>query len=417
MANKEDNAWELLRKSHFILNKLPDFLRIRTKQDMRSHLSFHANDSEMLALPSTIDAGRGTDATTVVRDELRDHPCGKENYTAISPAIDAGGQGIDLSTIFKGDISNHFTERVLRAKSGATLEVLPSGLEVYRGGESGATLVFLGWRMRPTRQEGLSLDEWWDLRVVPKLNKLEREQEYPATIEEALSSPSSIKFLDQDALQDMMWQIKAAIKTEEINTRNGIINVFELPVVGEKYCVYTDPSNGDEDPFHTVVLKPRTGVGVCEATGWLRAEECAKVHDELVRYFNNAHNSYEINAQAGGTFGATLNNLSTPNQAVRRKAEGEIIKDKLGQYISPQLKKSIISDLELPIRRRLLVSHHRETIQQMQNLIKFPGEDIPRVPTGMHDDTIMAWAGAWRLQKYMVFGTMKIQSFSYKESG
>ncbi len=414
----EVEAWDLVAKARFIYKHLPDYMKRTLENDTRSWLTFAANDSEIKAMPSTDKAGRGTDTTIVIRDEVAQHQNAKENFAAIGPTLDSGGQSIDLSTIDKLDSSNHFTKRVNEAYHGAIRTDYPSGLTLFRKGKFEPVLVFAGWKLRPTRQEGLSLDEWFNLRIKPKYNAFTIEQEYPATIEEALRPTQERAFFDVIALDDMLMHILPPLtRGHTVPTYNGMVRVYKPPVVGEKYIIFTDPSDGVDDPFHTVVMHARTYEGVCEAYGKITADRCAEIHDSLVRGYNNAFNSYEVNANAGGKFAESIKNLETPSQAPRWDIQtGKVIPDKQGWWTSPQSKKIMLYGLEEAIRSHNIISHDRDTIQQFQAFIVPEGE-LPQKMRGCFDDAIMAWAGVWQLSKHLIpIGTAKFSSFQYRTS-
>lgn len=400
------------------MNNLPEFLRPMLKHpDSKEIIDFTTHEAKLMALASTEKAGHSMDATFVIRDELARHPYGADSFRAVGPAIDAGGQLIDCSTIIKNDANNHFTERVLKALRGATRKDLPSGLSLYTGGESGAMLVFGGWRLRPVRQEGLSLDEWFELRVKPKYSALDIEEQYPETIEQALKQPEVSAFFDITVTEEMMSQVMPPLHSGgKVDTRNGIINVYKLPVIGTKYVIFTDPSDGKEDPFHTVVMDARTGEAVVEASGMINADECAQIHDELVKAYNNAYNSYEINSFAGGKFSETIKALKTPNQAIRRSNDGKLVGDKegykTGWSTNATNKRTMLFGLEEAIRKRLIITHLRDTILQFKSCIRQNGE-ITMVK-GTHDDAVMAWAGVWAIRKYMPLGEARVTSWKYE---
>ncbi len=413
ISQGENEAWDMIGKSKFILTNLPSYLQLTQRHaDNRSLLDFTANNSLITALPSTKDAGRSTDATFVFRDELKAHPYGRENFVSVSPCIDSGGQIVDLSTIDKADTTNHFTERINKAMAGASRKVLPSGLIVFRGGESGAILVFGGWRLRPVREEGLSLEEWYDLRIKHRYTDFDREQEYPETVEDALKPAQTKAFFDISATESMLLDIIEPLRiNKEIDTSNGMIKIYKLPQVGRKYCIFTDPSDGVDDPFHTVVLDAKTWEGVSEAEGKIPAEDCAAIHDRLVRFYNNAYNTWEANAQAGGKFTNTIKDLDTPNQAPRRDFNNDsVIKDKMGWWTSEPAKRTILYGLKEAIFKRLIVCHNKTSILQFQRMF-VPEGGTPQVPKGMHDDAVITWAGVWQLRRYAPIGDMKITSW------
>ncbi len=384
-------------KVKFIYSHLPKWMRPELGRNSGEKLDF-ANGSSLEALMSTDNAGRGTEARIVIRDELEFHPCAAINYASIRPSIDSGGQLIDLSTVDKRISINasHFKSRYVKSKE--------------KG--SATTSIFLPWQSRPVRQDGMTLEKWWEKEIVPNYSESEREQEYPASEKEALSVLGSVGFFDEKALKQMKQEILEPIETDW-PTFNGVLKIYKPPVVGEKYCVFTDPSDGVEDPFHTVVIKHSTGEGVAEANAKVKADICAKYHDIIVRSYNDAWNSYEVNGNVGGTFDATIKNLNTPNVAPRRDSEGKIPKDKRGWYTTPPMKRKMLWDLEEDVRNREVISHDKETIEEFEGFIQ-PAGGEPQATGGMHDDRVMAWAGCMQIRKYMPSGKYMVQSSHYR---
>ncbi len=417
ISQGEKEAWDMVAKAKFVANNLPDFLKLtQMHPDNKAILDFQVHDSKIEALPSTEKAGRSTDATVVVRDELAQHPYGDKNFAAIGPTIDSGGQLIDISTIDKLNLENHFTDRVNKAIRGARRTDLKSGLVVYTGGESGATLVFGGWRLRPVRQEGMTLDDWFEKRIKPKYTPLEIEQEYPENIEDALKISEVKGYFSARAIEEMMHDLDQPFYSGDINTHNGIVRVYKQPIVGRKYIMYTDPSDGVEDPFVTVVMDSITKEGVCIATGMIHADECARIHDELVRTYNNAYNGFEVNGHSGGVFQSAIKLLETPKVAPRRTPDGKRQDDKFGWYITPHHKKLYYEWLENAIARHLIISHDREFVNQLQGTLRPEKEgQAPRTAKGMHDDFVSAWAGVWAVSQYVPKVLGSPQSGKYKE--
>jgi len=413
ISQKEEKAWEMVANAKSIWEKLPDFLRASLKHDdNRALLDFTTHKSLIQALPSTRDAGRGTDASFVFRDELATHPFGRENFTAVGPTIDSGGLQVDLSTIDKSDATNHFTERINRAKEGATRENLPSGLVIFRGGESGATLVFGGWKLRPVREEGFSLEDWFESKVKPKYTSYEIEEQYPETIEQALSPIETRPYFDIEAVEGMLADVMEPLFASDIDTHNGMVKVYKLPLIGRQYCVFTDPSEGTDDPFHTVVIDAKTYEGVAEASGKVPVEICAQIHHELAMAYNKASQVYEANSVAGGRFGEILKLLKTPNLAPRRDASTDkIIEGKRGWWTSESSKRTMLQRLSDGIHKRQIICHNKESIEQFRRFF-IPAGEKPRMPKGLHDDALMAWAGAYSLTNYIT-RDIKISSWKY----
>ena len=428
ISENEAKAWDMLAKSKFMWENLPEWMRVDQKNpDSKAVLNFKSHHSYIETVPCTENAGRGSNASLVVRDEVAVQEYAAQNFVSLGPSIDAGSAKlVDISTINISDAKNHFTERVNRAMAGACREDLPSGLTVYKGGESGAALVFAGVHLRPDREDGKTFEEWWELRIVPKYTEIVREKEYARTIEDVLKPVQSRAYFDVKATEGMINDILPPYQTVEgLNTRNGAIKVFKLPQVGRRYCVFTDPSDGVEDPFHTVVMDSQTWEGVCEAEGKLVASDCARVHDDIVRFYNNAINTWDANSQSGGKFSETINDLDTPNQAQRRDftKEGFPIQDsgegKLGWAITEPVRRTMLSGLQDAIFKRAFITHNKTSIQQFQSFYVPESKSIEtpkaQMPRGMHDDALMAWGGVWQLRRCIPRGAMKVFTSKYKD--
>jgi hypothetical protein len=172
---------------------------------------------------------------------------------------------------------------------------------------------------------------------------------------------------------------------------------------------------GKEDPGHTVFINAKTMEQVCGFSSWLPADEVAEIHDSLVKYYNNAYNSYEYNAVAGGVFKNAIERLRT-TIAPRRKVDTHdtIIKGEYGLYMSPVLKKMILGILRQNIEKRQVIIHDINAINEMLTMMWLAGEDMPRVPEKLHDDKIMAWAGVVYLQKFAPKVEHVMRSYDYR---
>ena len=436
ISQGEKEAWGLISKSRFILSNLPDYYRRELANNTRSWISFKDTDSEMSALASTEKAGSGYNATVVIRDELYNHPEGEENFAYIAPSIDAGGQMINLSAVYGDDMQNHFVTRVsdFYHYANTVKYVYPSGLELYTNSDyPSRALVFLGWRLRPVRLEGLTLEEFYDTRLKPRYTPHQLERQYPERIEDTLKIALSSNFFEVQALEDMGYDIMPpmrgeALKELGLNTFNGVVRYYKPPIVGRKYVCFTDPSNGVGDPFVTGVMDFVTGEVVCSATGKEPIDRVAEIHDYLVREYrsgqdNCATNSYEYNGSAGGSMSECLRNLKTPNQAPRRKSNGGIDPDPLkrGQTVSGQHKDAILGDLaSMGIAKRQITCHDREFMQQAKQVTRIKddkGAEHPGTSRKQDFDWVMMMAGLWQLQKYVPRGTFRIETYEPRSDG
>jgi len=390
MSQGQTEAFDLIHKCRFIWENLT-IPKPKLGSDSRGLLTFMANGSEMLALPSTADAGRSSDASLVIRDELEKHEYARENFRAIGPTVDAGGQLIEFSTIDKTRTDSFFQERFRKALAQ----------------ENNAFPVFLGRNVRPVRMQGMTLDQWVNEILRKKYSKFDIEQEYPETLDEALGSPLTASFFDTDKLNEMYLDIMKPIKHELSDRYKGIVKIYKEPQAGRRYCVFCDPSDGKDDPHATIVIDSQTGEEVAESHGKTPADLCAVIYDSLVRLYNDSYSTFEVTGFSGGKMSQTVADLKTPNQHSQKK-------DRLGWWTSHNVKNTMLWGLEEAVRHSLIRPHSKDCINEFRDFFRPEGSE-PQARVGGHDDYVMAWAGVWQLVREMPKGKIKIYSFSYKE--
>jgi len=392
-------AQDLLSKVNFIHERLPDWLKLPVDKDNRELFALKGNKAEIRALPSTDKAGHGFQGTLVTRDELARHECARQNFRAVARS---GAKLVELSTANKEDPTNYFQEKTSEFyyHPQTTGKVYPSGLELYLNEtKPGQCLVFLSKDLRPNRVDGLTNEEWWTSRILPRFTSLEIEEQFPTKITDVFTARKSGAYFEFQALDDMGHQVCPPIKQTEVDSFNGIIRVYKLPIEGRKYLVYTDPSDGVEDPFVSGVMDYITGEIVASATSKVKVDYVAKIHDYLSRTYGDATQDYEYTGSVGGVFAKTLENLGTPNPAPRRKPDGKIEEDKRGQWISQEYKRMILGDLAFGITKRQIVCHDREFMQQAKMVTR---DDLgnPVTDKKLPFDWVMMMGGLWQLQKY-----------------
>ncbi len=395
----EDEAKVLLEKSKFIHSQLPDFLRLSKGRDQETVVSFEAMYSEIRALPSTERAGHGYAASLVIRDELEHHLYAEENLAAVGPAVDrVAGQMIDLSTTNRQKLSTHFKTRYREARSG----------------KNDAYPLFLSAKERESTLKGITFDEWY-AKASKKYAGWMLPQELPMSEDDALSVLHTIKYFDMDALNNMTIEKPMELPDEFPARWKGTVRIYKRPVIGRLYAIYADPSMGKEDP-HAVIVRDTNGDWVAISHGWFPADEVAMVYDALVKYYNNAWNSYEANAQAGGVFKAKIDDMHTPNQCPTIDNNGILKKGQTGQWAS---QRAVINKrlglLEENIRLGVDRIYDKEAIEELGNFIVPEGKD-PQHPEGGHDDIISAAAGVTLISRYVKKpGGVQVMSFKYNE--
>ena len=387
LSKDQDAAKELLGKSRYIYDHLPPFMQRKLKHpDSPEVIDFANTHSIIKTFPSTKDAGKGTDASLIVRDELAEHPYGDENYRSISPAVDAGGQLIELSTIVKSDYENYFSIRARKAAQG----------------DIGSKFIFLGWRLRPVREEGLTLEQWFENKIKPNYDDWEIEQNYPATQEEAFSSPEAQCRFDDASLKAMKAMCDSPIRYE----RNGIVRIYREPQVGFKYIFAIDPSRAGEDPSTGIIVESQAMFKVADFRGMITIQEQASIIEELQSRYNRAFTIIERNA--GGV--SLLDALE--NSGITNFYKDD--KDKLGWYTGAINRTAAINELAEAVHHRSFRDLSEDSLNQFLSFIRTKKKPEGVAIRGAHDDFVMAWMLAFQARKKIPVGDFKITTFRPK---
>ncbi len=393
LSQGEDEAGDLINKCKFVDDHLPEFLRSKRDPDQSGLIGFPDLYSEIKALPSTEKAGRSTDATIVVCDEWEFHPYAEMNFGALKPTIDAGGQFIGLSTADKTKMNTFFKRKYWEAKAGTSEFVK----------------VFLGALERPGRTM-----EWLN-KSTKDLTAWQAESEYPLTEEEMLSTLRTRKFFSEDAINQMKEYAREPLKHELSDRFPGIVKIYKLPVQNRRYCLFTDPSDGKDDPHAIIVRDFSSKEWVAVSHGKTTADQCALIHDELVKLYNNAWNSYELNSRAGGIFFEKLKAFNTPSQCPYIDDNGNLDKKgKKGWWTSHTLRNKMLYTLEEELRTQQNTIYSKECLDELSYFI-VPEGDEPQCPQGGHDDIVIAGGGVACISKYMPSGTTEVHTWHLNE--
>jgi hypothetical protein len=390
ISRGEDEAFDLVAKARFILEHLPAFLKLSQKHpDNRGILDFGDTESEIKALPSTKGAGRSTDATIVIRDELAEHPYAKENFASVGPTVDSGGQLIDLSTINQFDAEDHFTVRINQALSG----------------QSNAYLVDLAnWRLRPVREEGLSLDEWYETRVKPKYDKEQIDKEYPESLIQALSFPQHICRFDVEALKQMKQNCDSPMRIEY----NGWVKIYKEPFAGWQYCIVVDSSEGEDDPMCGGVFNWKTCEKIAGISGKIPIDEQARIVEDLYKRYFKPYIAVERNAY-GLVLIEKLKGMKIENWH-------KTSKEKEGWYTSGANRPVMLADLAEAVRLQQIIEPDEQGINEFLTFIRTSKKPDGEARRGCHDDHVMMWAIFWQIRKSMPTVTLSAYSYKYKGS-
>ena len=394
MSKGEPEAFALITKCRFIYDNLPDFLKPHEKHpDNQGIIDFLDSYSEIRALPSTKGAGRSTDASLVVRDELADHPYGESNFAAIGPTVDAGNaQMIDLGTLSFEDVNNHLNQRVIRARDGKGTAYLHD---------------LCNWRLRPIRADDLSLDEWYEKQIIPKYPEYQREKEYPESLAQALAPPKTTCRFDLQALNDLGKRCTSSGPIRE--EYNGLVKIYQEPIISGKYSMVMDSSEGDSigDPCAGGIFD-RWNTRVVSIHGRISLEEQARIMWDLSERYYQPFTAVERNS-CGLTLITKLVDIGITNWFYHDKA-----KTKEGWWTGTN-RSDMIADLADAVFNRGLNEPEIGVIDEFRSFIKTDKHKDGEARGGAHDDFVMMWAIALQIRKSMPSGEMTVTTIRMRE--
>lgn len=235
LSRTEEDAKELVRRLTFMLENMPELCRKEGKNGFigptykATTLSIEiihpgGSSSFCRAFPAASGAGRGYSGDLVILDEWAFQQYAEEIWTSIYPVVNRpyGGKVIGVSTIERGTL---FEQIVLEHE------------------ERGFNLVFLPWYASPHRTQ-----EWYDNTHKALGDKV--LQEYPATIEEALTIPGGAFFPE--------YKKEVHVKHVDLGNVNRYISIdFGLDMFAAYWIAVDEKSHAHvyreiHEPNHTI---------------------------------------------------------------------------------------------------------------------------------------------------------------------
>jgi hypothetical protein len=270
----EEQSKKLIARAWLMYNSLPEVLRAHVEVITPSR---HDEPSEWIkvkhldsglistiqSLPATKKAGHGDTITFGLMDEAAYQDYCKQIFTACLPATQRGNARLAVVSTANG-VGNPETEE------GNFFNVL---YQTRRA--RGLSFVFMPWHAAPTR------DEKWYARHAMALGEVERNQPVPAQRERRLHAfgsavlrPRRAGVLPATPCASTSSRAVQCRRASESSTamklRDGLIDVWEMPVPGRKYALAVDTSTGK------AMTTPHAGVFDLE-TGAIVAELHAKI--------------------------------------------------------------------------------------------------------------------------------------------
>ena len=368
ISKGQTEAFSLLDKVRFILKNLPGDWQDTLSPDSRSEIGIPNRDSKVLALPSTEDAGRSETASVVIQDEADFHEYHAQNYTAVKPTIDGGGQMIMGSTSNKREMSSLFKE-------------------LYRSApDNGWKTLFVPWHARPGR------DEKWYERTKDSVPVLDlegmspeqyMEQEYPGEETEALAPPKAQSIFDRDMIIGMAEECKAPIR------QVGPAHIYQEPRVGRRYVAGTDVASGvGLDYSVTVILDVNSGYVVADlVTNALAPEDFSVASMNMLEVYDNP--DWAIENNFSDTVLTVARDENYPKLYRRTVGRGKTARREHGWRTDRMSRQNLFDELRQTFNDGHLTIPNKQGLDEFSTIIAAPGEK-PQAMGGAHDDYVMA---------------------------
>lgn len=258
LSQKEDDAKELVRRlSQVILANMPELICEEKKQpagwdgavytynQLEIKIKFPSGlTSVFTGMPSSPGAGRSWTANLIILDEWAFQPFAEEIWKSGFPTVNrpTGGQVVGLSTIERGSFFEN----------------------VFTDPDNGFNKIFIPWYADPRRDEA-----WYESTKQAMGDAI--TQEYPATIEEALTVPGGAFFPEVNAKNTIT---KERIDTNHKNVVRYVTIDYGLDMFSAHWIMVDSYGNAQiyksySEPNKTISEAAGILLGMCEENEYI----------------------------------------------------------------------------------------------------------------------------------------------------
>lgn len=383
LSKGEREAKAILGKVVYGYKRLPEWMRARGPRRINDNMSefILSNGSTIESLPSKSDPARGRSCYRVVVDEWAFLENPEEAWASIEPIADVGGRVLGLSTA--NGWGNFFHTMWVKAETGVG-EFVP---------------IFEPWDSRTERDSA-----WYEAKRA-SLPEWQLHQEYPRTPEEAFIQGGN-PFFDTDKLMRMPTEPGRVgnIVNREFRTfveyPNGNLELWELPIFGDKYVIGADVAEGlEHGDFSSAHVKHlRTGNIVAHWHGHIPPDEFAEILSDLGHFYRRALIGCEVNNH-GLTTCTALKLLRYPNIFYSRIIDERTKREtqKVGWVTSRKTRPLMLDDLYAALRDGSIGLKDRETIGELRTFVR---DENARLHGSPFDDRTMSLAITEQMSAY-----------------
>lgn len=367
MATKYNTASNMVKKVKYIINNVPDWLKIATVKTDNKHSFELTNGSQIKAVATSEDAGRSEAVSLLVIDEAAHIDNMDTIWTAIYPTISTGGRCVALSS--PNGIGNWFHKTFEDSQNGQNL-FIPTNLP---------------WSVHPEHDQ-----EWFD-NETKNLAKREIAQEYLCSF-----NASGETVIDPDDLQRIRENISEPKHKSWIDRNYHIWKPYNHQ---GKYIISADVARGDGldySVFH--VLNASTMEQVAEYQGKVEPDQFVNLLNDAGKEYGHALLIVENN-NIGFTVAQKLANMGYRNLYYSSKANHDYIESNMaygnssavaGFTTSVKTRPLIIAKLDELIRNKVITINSARTLRELEKFIWSNGR--PEAQKSYNDDLVLSLA-------------------------
>jgi terminase large subunit-like protein len=371
IATKLPTAMNFIKKVRTVLQNLPPWLLLPKFEPTKQAISF-SNGSQVVAIPTSDDAGRSEALSLLIIDEaafIRDF---EDIWTGLAPTFSTGGNAIILST--PHGVGGQYYKLWTQAEAG----------------QNDFNPIRLLWDVHPEHDQA-----WFD-KETKSLPRRRVAQEYLCDF-----ATSGDTFLQPNDLELLRGQIMAPV---EKAGHDHNVWIWSPPIADHTYVISADVSRGDAHDYSAFHVIDTVDCEVAaEYMGKVPPEKLAEMLAEWGKKYNNA-----LIAAENNTFGYFVN-VKLRDQLNYKKLYYSKNRGDPFNYIptDPQelpgfqtdqkTRVQILTKLEEMIRSQVLKTYSQRLYDQLQAFIW--NGNKPMANKDSFDDLIMSIAIAcWMVE-------------------
>lgn len=266
----------------------------------------------------------------------------------------------------------------------------------------------------------------WTIRNKCNGNILLFRQEYPATPEEAFLSGGSPRFNVQTLMrwleeecEDPQFVGRTELKIDQRDPSTELIGgddndwlrIWEMPIEGERYVLFADCAGSDPDGDHNAACIMRVSARprwkqVATIHGLRGADLYARAIANLGAIYGMATVGVEVNG-IGEACQSHLRHWYPESHLYHRLPVDKAKRrpqDRIGWYSGHVTRHNLIEDLDAAIRDETIELKCRDTVLELLDFQKVPGNRNGDHKPGGHDDRVFSVGGCLQIASYKVAG-------------